>query len=132
MIALTRLAVRAQIVAFLATLAMAGPARAAAIYDALVSSTLTIESIANLTSPGTTGDLQIDGEAVVFDSDSSAFEDAAADADGSVSPAVSTPLGIGDGKEKEQEAKFSWNILIQIFYTDFWWNGNFDTCFTKN
>ncbi|MDJ0738629.1 MAG: hypothetical protein QNJ91_02870 [Gammaproteobacteria bacterium] len=73
-----------------------GPASATAIYDAIVSSRLSVASVTNLTSPGTTGDLLIEGEATVFDSGILAIGDATADADGSATPAAATTLAVGD------------------------------------
>ena len=96
MTALSRLPVQILTLTSVCAVVTAEPVRAAAIYSALASTTLTITSISNLTAPGTTGGMQIEGEASIFDSELFALGDATAVANGDVDPVPATTLGVGD------------------------------------
>ena len=96
MTALSRLPVQILTLTFVCAVVTAEPVRAATIYAALASTTLTITSISNLTAPGTTGGMQIEGEASIFDSEMFALGDATALTNGDVDPGTATTLGVGD------------------------------------
>lgn len=90
-------AVRKFIVSAIVTWAAitSGPAQSTALYDAVASATLTVDSIINTTGSGL-GELLIQGQALVFDEDAVAVGDATAVANGSVLPSLPLDLGIGD------------------------------------